>query len=57
MIFFFSGLPMAFERYQTILATRSFASDPDEVKCTFDIGKGIIERIFSARSTEGPWVL
>ena len=57
MIFFFSGWPSALARYQTIFTIRSLASEPDEVKCTFDIGTGASWISFSARSTDGPWVL
>ncbi|MNI56692.1 hypothetical protein D3C73_1117110 [compost metagenome] len=57
MIFFFSFLPSALERYQTILQARSLASEPEEVKCTFDIGTGAILTSISARSIDGPCVL
>jgi hypothetical protein len=54
MIFFLSRFPSALERYHTILAARSLASEPDEVKCTFDIGTGAILISISARSIDGP---
>ena len=42
--------------YQTSLTWLSFASEPDEVKKTFDTGIGASSFSFSASSIAGSWL-
>ena len=56
MIFFFFGRPSALLMYQTSLTWVSFASEPEAVKNTFDIGTGAISFSFSASSIAGSWL-
>ncbi len=53
MIFFFSGLPRALFMYQASFTWLSLASEPEEVKNTFEIGTGAISLSFSASSIAG----
>ena len=52
MIFFWFGRPSALLMYQANFTWVSLASDPDEVKNTFEIGIGAISLSFSASSIE-----